>query len=107
MDIRHVLAQHALAAHNKIFEDFVHACSQMDVSVRVGRAIMENEFWATLRDLAQALVETDLVPPSQPFRLGLWQSGLHWEVSIGEEQGVFVFARLGLSGICAGHLSTL
>jgi methanogenic corrinoid protein MtbC1 len=93
VDVGHVLAEHALAAHDEILQDLVHAGAEMDVAVRIGRSIVEDEHRATLRGRAQALVEADLLPPGQPFGFGLRQARLHREFGVGEEKGVLVFAR--------------
>src|SRR5262249_9178101 len=71
VDVGHVLAEHALAADDEILQDFVEAGAEMDGGVGVRRAVVEDEFWASLRDLAPALVEADLLPPGEPFGLGL------------------------------------
>src|SRR6185436_8638641 len=83
------------------------AGAQMDVAVRVGRAVVEDEFRAALRDLAHALVEADLVPPGEPFGLSLRQARLHREGRVRQEERVFVLARgCGVFGF-GGHENDL
>src|SRR4051812_5921114 len=48
-NIRRVLAQHALAANDKVLEDMVQPGAGMDVAIRIDRAVMKNEFLPPLR----------------------------------------------------------
>ena len=58
----------------------------MDVAVGVRRPVMEDEFLAALRLLAQALIEAELLPALEQLGLALGQPRLHREVGLGQEQ---------------------
>ena len=70
----------------------------MDVAVGVGRAVVQHEFGAALRGLAQALVEAELRPAREELRLLLRQAGAHREVGLGQEQSLAVVAGVGHGG---------
>ena len=67
----------------------------MDVAVRIGRPVMQNEFFAGLRGRAQLLVEAVLLPARQDLRLLLRQTGAHREIRLRQEQRFGIIA-LGL-----------
>src|SRR5436853_388861 len=75
---RHVVgieAKHLLALCHHVLEDLVQRVANMDVAVGVGRSVMQHEFGAAARALAQLAVEVDLVPALEDFRLALRQAG--------------------------------
>jgi hypothetical protein len=43
----------------------------------------------------QAIIDPDLFPAFQPFRLTLWQACTHWEIGFRQVQGVFLFRCVG------------
>jgi hypothetical protein len=73
----------------------------MDVAVGIGRAVVEHEARAALLDLAQALVEPDLVPAPQELRLALGKAGPHGKVGLRQEQRFGIVARRGFGLV--GH----
>jgi hypothetical protein len=88
-----------VALGREILEDLVERRADMDVAVGIGWAVMQHELVAALRALAQLLVEADLVPALENFRLALRQAGAHREFGLRQEQGfriVFDFGLLGL-----------
>ena len=58
---------------------------------------MQHEFGAAGGLLAQLVVEADLVPALQDFRLALRQAGAHREFRLRQEQG---FGIVGGSDFC-------
>ncbi|MGX0965827.1 hypothetical protein AB7M63_006276 [Bradyrhizobium japonicum] len=94
-----VEAEHLLALGHDVLEDLVQRVPDMDVAVGVGRAVMQHEFGAALGFPAQLVVETDVVPIFQQFRLALRQAGAHREIRLRQIKGlgiVFDFRLLGL-----------
>ena len=112
---RHVIgieAQHLLALGHDVLEDLVERMPDMDVAVGVGRAVMQHEFRSPGGVLAQPVVEADLVPASQDFRLAFGQAGAHREFRLRQEQGLGIVGNVGLlrlfghecSGLAQGAL---
>ncbi len=81
-----VVAKHLVRARNQIFQNFIECMADMDVAVRIRRAVVENEFLAALRGLAHQLVEIDLLPARENLRLLLGQAGAHRKIGLGQEQ---------------------
>src|SRR5690606_14810636 len=100
-----VAAHHLLRAHDEILEDLVQSRADMNVPIRVGRAVMENKLLAALRGLAQAAVQADLVPTVDDSRLELRQASLHRERGTGQEECLAPVAalRARIAAIVLGH----
>ena len=94
-DIARLAAQHLLAADDKILEDLVQGVTDVQVTVRIRGAIVQDKGLATLGLVTQLLVDVHFLPAGQPFGLSLGQTGPHGEVGLGQEQGVFVVGRFG------------
>jgi hypothetical protein len=96
---RHVIgieAEHLLALGHHVLEDLVERMPDMDVAIGVGRAVMKHEFRPAAGSLAQPLVEGDLVPVLEDFRLALRQAGAHREFRLRQEQGFGIVGCVGL-----------
>ena len=87
-----VIAQHLMAAHDKVLEDLVHRGAEVNGPVRIGRAVMQDEWLGTarLRILPHAIVKAHLVPTLDPFRLSLWKAAAHREVGFWQKERVAV-----------------
>ena len=57
-----VLAHHLLGADHRVLEDLVEPRADMDVAVRIGRPIVEDELLAALSGFAQQLVQVHVLP---------------------------------------------
>ena len=85
---RHVVgieAEHLLALGHNVLEDLVQRVPDMDVTVGVGRAVMQHELRPAGGCLAQLAVEADLVPALEDFRLALRQARAHREFRLRQE----------------------
>ena len=67
----------------------------MQVAIRIGRAVMQDEFLAALRIGPERLVEIHLRPAGEEFRFALRQACTHREVGLGQKNGGLVVARHG------------
>ena len=61
-NITGVAAHHLLAAHNHIFQDLVQRMANVQMAIRIWRAIVQREWLAALGLFAQAVVDTYLRP---------------------------------------------
>ena len=70
----------------------------MDVAVRVGRAVVQDEFRPPARGGAQARPQVHLLPAGEDLRLALRQVAAHREGGLRQEHGVAVVALGGIGG---------
>src|SRR3989442_683341 len=89
-DVDRVEAEHRARLHDDVFEDFVEDVTQVDVAVRVRRAVVQDPEGAVRGDLAEALVHPELFPPGEHLRLALREVGLHGEGGFRQVQRGFV-----------------
>ena len=84
---------HALVLRDDVLEDLVERVADVDVAVRVGRAVMEQELRGVAPVLEHALVQPLLLPAPKRLRLPLGQVGPHRELGSRQVQGVLVVHR--------------
>src|SRR5262245_47560788 len=78
--------------------------ADMDVAVRVRRAVVENELLAPLRRRAQLRVKVIFLPARQDLRLALRQAGTHGKVSLRQKQRFRIISLgLGHARLLAGR----
>ena len=82
-----VVARHRPAAHHDVLEDLVEGGAEVDVAVRVGRTVVEDEGGPPLARGADLGVEPVGLPLLQAARLGLGQVGFHGELGTREIEG--------------------
>ena len=82
-----VLAEHLLRAVDYVLEDLVERSPQMELAIGIGRAVVQDEFLAAERGLAQPAVEIHLFPTGQDWRLALGQVPAHREAGLRQENG--------------------
>ena len=90
-----IVAHHLVRAHDHVLDGLVQRVADMQVAVRIGGAIMQDEGLAVASCLAQAIIDADLFPPGQPFGLALGQASAHRKIGYGEGQRVFIFGCVG------------
>jgi hypothetical protein len=77
-----------------VLQDLVDRGADMDVAVRIRRAVVQHEARAPLGDLAQALVDAFFLPFLHPERLSLGEVAAHREWRLGKIQRVFVVSHV-------------
>ena len=82
-----VLAEHLLRAVDDVLQHLVERMAHMQVAVRVGRAVMQDELLGAGAALAQLLPEADLFPMRQNLRLTGRQVAAHREVGLRQKDG--------------------
>ena len=85
-NIVRVKAEHLLAACHEILQNLVQRVADMNIAVRVWRAVMQHETRATGGCLTEAFIEVDLRPARQNFRLALRQARAHRKIGLGEKK---------------------
>ena len=95
--IGRVEAGQRFAADDDVFQDFVNGMTDVDVAVGIGRAVVQDEFGAAGRDLAQLLITFFVLPLLHPCRLALGKVAAHGEGGFVEVYGLGV----------VGHVSAL
>jgi len=94
------MTQHLLRARDEILEDLIERVADVDVAVGVRRAVVKDELGATLRTLAELVIEADLGPPLQHPRFHLRQACAHWKAGFRQEERFAPVTRIGLG---VGH----
>ena len=107
-DVGGVEAGHGFGFDDEVFEAFVEGVAEVDGSVGVGRAVVEDLARCALAGLADLVVKMGSFPGFEASRLILRQIGLHGEAGLGQGEGVFegwVLARCGGAGRRTGWWS--
>ena len=95
-DVVGVLARHLPAAVDDVLQDLVERVADMQVAVRIGRAVMEDELVPPARVFALAAEQVLRLPARQDLRFAPCEAGAHREIRLRQEDGVAVI--LGHSG---------
>ena len=94
-----VLAHQRLGAEDEVLDGLHHRMADMDVSIGVRRAVVEDEALGAGAGLADLTVEVALRPARENGRLLLREAGLHGKIGLRQEDRVAV---IGLFGHCRG-----
>ncbi len=94
-NIVRVIAHHLPRADDEVLQDLVHRRADMDVPVRIGRAIVQHEGrrLARLRVRAQLSIDVGSFPLLQPLGLLAGQAPAHRKIGLRQEQRVLVGIR--------------
>ena len=88
-NVRRVEPGHRARLDDEILEDLVERGAEVDLAVRVRRAVVQHEFRRALPARANLPVEIHGVPARERLGLGRRQVGLHREVGARQVDGVF------------------
>ena len=89
-DVIGIAAAHLFGPRNHVLEDLVQGMADVQVTVGIGRAVVEDKLVAALGLLAVAAVDVELLPVLQGLGLALGQPRLHGKVGAGQEDGRLV-----------------
>jgi hypothetical protein len=84
-----------LGADDDVLEDLVDRMADVNVAVGVGRAIVQDETWPSLRGRADALVELALLPGGDPLWLAAGEIATHRKRRVGQVEGFLVVSHGG------------
>jgi hypothetical protein len=73
--------------------------ADVDVAVRVGRAVVQDEGLGAGAGGAHLAVDVGRLPALEHLRLALGQVGLHRKAGLGEVQGVLVIGHCSLGEV--------
>ena len=93
-DVTRVKTHHLVRANNHILDRLVQRVTDVQMTVRIGRAIMQGKRCAA-RFFAQAIIDVHLFPTGQPFRFTFGQSCTHREIGFRQVQCGLIFWGLG------------
>ena len=88
-----ILAQHLLRPVDDVLQDLVQGMTDMQIAVRVGRAVMEDKLLAPRRLFAQAPVQVHFLPTREDTGFALGQLATHFELGLRQEDGGFIVCR--------------
>ncbi len=89
-NVRCVEARHRAALDHEVLENLVERVADVDVGVRVRRAVVQHEPRASSRRLADRFVDLALLPILDPAGLALRQVSAHRKRRVGQVQRRFV-----------------
>ncbi len=81
-DVRRVVAVHRARLHDEVFQDLVDRVADVNLAVRVRRAVVQHEARPAARDLAQLLIKAAVFPVLQHGGLAVGEVRLHREVGL-------------------------
>ncbi len=93
-----IIAAHLEGARDDVLQNLVQRMTDMDVAIGIGRAVMQHEFFAPRRVLAQEAVEVHLLPAGDDLGLLLREAGAHGKLGLRQVEGlgiVDLFGRIG------------
>ena len=90
-NVRRIEAGKRLAFDDDVLQHLVHRMTNVDIAIRIRRAVVQDEFRTPCRGLADALVALLRLPLRQHQRFALGQIAAHRECCIGEIQRIFLF----------------
>ena len=99
-DVVRVKPGHLARAVDHVLQDLVQGGADVQVPVRVGRAVMQDEQRPAGSGLPQLAPQVHGVPAGEQSRLLLRQVAAHREAGLGQEDGIAVVAR---GGGCVVH----
>ena len=81
---------HRLRFDDQILEHLVERSPHVNVAVRKGWAVMQDEFRRPLTRFLNGRIKAFLLPLGQQLRLTLGETGLHRKVGLGKSDGILV-----------------
>ncbi len=87
--VGHIEARHCARLDDEVLEDLVERRTEMNLPVRVGRPVVEDELRRPAALVPNLPVQVHGLPSRNRFRLGRLKAGLHREISPGQINGVF------------------
>ena len=101
---RHITRVHALELSrfdDHVLEHFVHRMTNVELTVGVGRTVVQDKLGCAAAGLPKLVIESGFVPRLDPCRFTFWQIAPHREGRVWQVQGIAVVAWCGLIG--SGH----
>ena len=94
-NIRRVIAVELSAFDNHVLDDFVDCVADVDFTIGVGRAIVQNEcLFPVCRCGTNLFIQIHLLPAREHFGFALGQISTHREIGLGKVQSCFVVTHL-------------
>ncbi len=81
---------HRFRFHNNVFKNFVERMPNVNMPIRIRRAIMKNEQGFSGSRALNLFIQLFLLPPSEQLRLPLREVGFHGEISFRQIESGFV-----------------
>ena len=104
--VRGVKTRQHFALDDDVLENLIDRVPEVNITVRIRRAIVQDEFRSPLRSGADCFVHLFLLPLAHPVRLALGKIAAHRERRIGEIQGFLVISH-GLPMNCPHALQSI
>ncbi len=89
-NIGRIETHHGTRAHHNVLEHLIDRMADMNVTIGVGRTIVQDKFRRILTPRAQLPMNIRFIPLFQPFRLPLRQIAAHGEIGGREKHRCFI-----------------
>ena len=88
-NVRRIEAHHRARLDDKVFQDLVQCCAEMNIGIRVRRAVVKDEFLSAGRDRRESRRRAQLGPFLQSGRFALGQIRLLRKAGLRKVDGLF------------------
>ena len=90
-NINRILAHHLLGPGDHVFQNFVQGMANMQMTIGIGRAIMEHKLFPAFGNPANGAVKIVFLPLLQQCRFHFRQPRPHRKIGLGQDNGLFIF----------------
>ena len=104
-DVGGVVAHHGVGADDEVLQGLIQGVTHVDIAVGEGRAVVKHEPGQILVLFQHGIVEILLLPTLQHSGLSVGKTGLHGEVRLRGDDGVFVFHWISYLHTICGYLN--
>ncbi|MNI61955.1 hypothetical protein D3C73_1172480 [compost metagenome] len=88
--VMRVIAGHVAALDDDVLQDLVDRVADVNVAVRIGRAVVQHETGPAAASRTDRLIDVVFLPLRNPGGLALGKVAPHGEGSIGQVEGLFI-----------------
>ena len=85
-----IIARHEFGFDDDVLQDFIERRSHMDMSIGIGRTVMEDIFLLVLGGLPQLVINLFFLPLLEDDRFPFGQVGLHGKIGLWQIEGISV-----------------
>ena len=91
--IGRIETRQGLAFDNDVFKNFIQRVADVNIAIRIGRAVVQNKLGPAFARFADALIELAVLPLRDPARLTLGEIALHREGGVRQVQSFFIIGH--------------
>ena len=89
-DVVRLAAAHGLVLHDDVLDGLIHGVADVDLAIRVGRAVVEHEFRRAVPLRETLVIQVHVLPEFDEFRFFLRKIAPHGEIGLRQMQSLAV-----------------